>query len=94
MEMVVGKEQSECGGKSQSAMEIYSLITFYESDFEKLKKQEGGKTRRNNKNGNHHSLVFIKLTLMHLSKPNQERMEWGFVARGNNGEFLEGDVVT
>ena len=32
------------GEKRQSAIEICSLITFYESDFEKLKKQEGGKT--------------------------------------------------
>ena len=94
MEMVVGKEQSECGGKNQSAMEICSLITFYESDFEKLKKQEGGKTRRNNKNGNHHSLVFIKLTLMHLSKPNQERAGGVLWQEVTMGSFWKGDVVT
>ena len=94
MEMVVGKEQSECGGKSQSAMEIYSLITFYESDFEKLKKQEGGKTPKKQQKWKPPQSGFYKINIDASFQAKSGKNGWDFVARGNNGEFLEGDVVT
>jgi len=75
--------------KRQSAMEICSLITFYEYDFEKLKKQEGGKTPKKQHKWEPPQPGFFKINIDASFQAKSGKGGWGFVARGNNGEFLE-----
>ena len=75
-------------------MEICSLITFYESDFEKLKKQEGGKTQKKQQKWKPPQPGFYKINIDTSFQAKSGSDGWSFVARDNNGEFLEGDVVT
>ena len=69
------RNKVNAGEKQLPTQEIISLVTFYVSEFEKLRKKEIKKGQKGYKNGNLHNLDSIRLTLMQLFGPKQKLVD-------------------
>jgi hypothetical protein len=90
VEMVVDEEQGECWGKRITGSEVCSLVVFYVAQFEKGRKTEQAQqqVRQNKWDPPLEDVYKINIDGAFRAATNQGG--WGFVARNNLDEFLEG----
>ena len=73
-----------------SAQEISSLVTFFVADFEKLRKKKTEKGQKKEHKWEPPQPGCYKINIDAAFRAKSNTGGWGFVARDNTGEFLDG----
>jgi len=84
------RNKVNAGDKRLPAQEISSLVTFFVADFEKLRKKETEKGQKQEHKWEPPQPGCYKINIDPAFRAKSNTGGWGFVARDNTGEFLEG----